>query len=174
MKSPEKAHSETSSPVKKKSKKAALSSLITPKPKATAPPASKEKPGDKVEGEGNPNQSTTSKKPKAKADPPASSPAEKESYANKVSFDDSASKKKSCLKEGKYSGSGGKSDKPAAKKSPPKPHDHKFKRTVVEATIDFSKPGLSQLESNGKTIEFCVVGFDEESGDGRQEGGDQS
>eukprot|EP00956_Cyclotella_meneghiniana_P010075 scaffold13929_cov79-Cyclotella_meneghiniana.AAC.5 len=140
--------SPSASPVKKKSKRSALNSIITP----TAPP-----PNPKP----TPSTSTANSVPKAASKVndkamnkgPAKGKDEKKEGVSKESSKTSKKPAASAMKEGKYS-------KPSPKipaKAPYIPHDHAYKRIVVEGSVDFSKDALSHIPTNGKKVAHAIT-----------------
>jgi hypothetical protein len=142
--------SSTSSPIKKRSKREVLSALITPKvtPKPPSNSATKRNHAGNEKPKETPTANANSKKatsPKTAQDPPEKTPSPKGQSSK-------TTKPASVLKNSKY-----KSAEESEKKQPPKPHDHKFKRTIFTGAVDWSKSALATYgDDNPKKLHTAL------------------
>jgi hypothetical protein len=140
------------SPVKKKSKRASLNSLVTPNAKPSEesskqPTKPNQSSKRKADAPTDPKEVTPApaekSAPKATVDPPSESHAEKAS-----------AKPSSVLKSGKYPTSTSSASKNKLTEKPaPKLHVHKFQRVIIDGAVDFSKAALAPFEENVKKFQ---------------------
>ena len=138
----EEEESPASSPVKKRSKRDALASLVKPTKPAAKPQEPKRKAVVKDTAEVI-DETPAGKSVKAKSKTTAAS-SEK---------GDGGKQPASALRKPKYSTVV--KEAPASKEAP-KPHDHAYKRCVIEASVDLGKATLVHLESNAKRLQHAI------------------
>ena len=143
--------SPSNSPVKKKSKRDALASLVKPKKPAAQPVTElKRKTTVSLDATAVFDHIPTSKEKEAMKTGDGGTPKSQGEEG------DSSKQPASALRKPKYS-SVVKTPAPKANKPEPKPHYHKHKRIVVEGSIDLGKSSFAHLDSNGKKVHHAIT-----------------